>query len=129
MDWQPAQDSVLSVCGIDIGKQRITDSLSLRVVVEEMPCIIPDIPPNATLLYKQGTVCLLRRPTVISKLNTNVPMGSCTGLVIQKILISSYNSWGAVPSAALDIVVKFPDTPYMVLLHVLILAFTPHYSD
>lgn len=98
---------------MDMGKQRITDSLSLHVSGEEKPYIIPDIPPNPTSLYKQGTV-LLRRPTVISKLNTSVPMGSCTGLVIQQILISSNILWGAVASAALDIVVKFPDTQYMV---------------
>lgn len=113
MDWQPAQDSLLSVAGIDMGKQRITDSLSLHVSGEEMPCIIPDIPPNTTSLYKQGTALFLGRPTVISKLNTSVPMGSCTGLVIQQILISSNILWGAAASAALDIVVKFPDTHYM----------------
>lgn len=93
-----------------MGKHRITDSLSLHVSGEEMPCIIPDIPPNATSLYKQGTVLLLRRPAVISKLNTSVPMGSCTCLVIQQILISSNILWGDVASAALDIVVKFPET-------------------
>lgn len=55
MDWQPAQDSVFSVAGMDMREHRITDSLSLTVNGEVMCCISPDIPPNATSLYKQGT--------------------------------------------------------------------------
>lgn len=48
-------------------------------------------------------------------------MGSCTGLVIQQILISSNILWGAVASAALEIVVEFPDTQYRGLLYVFFL--------
>lgn len=81
MDRQPGWDEFLSVAEIGMTKQRITDYLSLTAA-EEMSCIIADIPPTASPLYKQGAILLLRRPTVISKLNTNVPMGSTTGLVI-----------------------------------------------
>lgn len=94
MDWQPARDEFLSVAEIGMSKQRITDYLSLTVAGEEMSCIILDISPTVTSLYKQGAILLLRRPTVISKLNTNVPMSSCIGLVILQILISSYIVWG-----------------------------------
>lgn len=94
MDWQPAWDEFLSVSEMGMNKQRITDYLILPVAGKEMFRIIPEIPPTATSLYKHGPILLLRRPTVISKVNINVPMGSGTGLVILQILISSDIVWG-----------------------------------